>query len=169
MWVVCFLSLMRFCTYFNSFESLVVQTYDIFTLSVLMCVLTLVHRSTTKDSGGLLAAGLAGATSYYCHGNQCEGRESYQVSAVLARQWQEGTWTFPSDHNWPASLCRLHYQNTLCLCKSVSLFNIESKSRSVLYTLYMYSWAQQDALTRWYNTTSLPGLIMEYQTMPRPS
>ena len=56
-------------------------------------------RSTTKDSGGLLAAGLAGATSYYCHGNQCEGRESYQVSAVLARQWQEGIWTFPSDHN----------------------------------------------------------------------
>jgi hypothetical protein len=74
-------------------------------------------RSPTEDGGGLLAANLAGASPYHCHGNQHEGGYSYQVSAVLAGEWEEKFWTFSSDHNGSADLCRLYYQNSLCRSK----------------------------------------------------
>ena len=32
-----------------------------------------VHRSPAQDSGGFLAANLAGASPYHRHGDQCEG------------------------------------------------------------------------------------------------
>ena len=70
------------------------------------CVL--MFRSTPKDCGGLLETNLAGASPYYCHGNQRKGGKSHQVSAVLAREWSGGVWAFPSDHHRPASVLRLH-------------------------------------------------------------
>ena len=67
--------------------------------TILIVVTLPLYRSPTEDSGGLLVANLAGASPYHRHGDQCEGGYSYQVSAVLAGEWEERFRTFSSDHN----------------------------------------------------------------------
>ncbi len=113
-------------------------------------------RSYTSHCGGLLAAHVAGETTHNSHAHQPQGGEQGQVSAILARVWEEAVWTIHSGHYRTADLCWLHHEDSQCHCKRILLQELHV----TLYLNYITLCNQLSMLP--FMTSCIPLLCVSY-------